>query len=268
MYFADCHTHCICSPDSDVPMILMAKAAYERGLKTLTLTDHCDLLGYDDGARVFEYDWDAVMKERAMTLDAYGTKLDLPLGIEFGMGHLFPEVSEKILSQPGLDFVIGSCHNLDEEAGGLDFCLQNYDTLENCYWALDNYFSSMLKMAAAPYYDVVAHIIYPLRYMKGNYPAPPSVERYHDQIKEILRLAADSGRGIEINTWKGQTLKEWIPILKMYKEVRGEIITVGSDAHAPDPVGRGVKEAYTLMQDLGFRYQAIYHERKPEMIRL
>ena len=142
-----------------------------------------------------------------------------------------------------------------------------YDTLEDCYRALDNYFQSMLAMAASPCYDVVGHVIYPLRYMNGPYDTP-SLDRYRDQIREILRLAIQSGRGIEINTWKGQTLREWIPILRDYRELGGEILTVGSDAHAPEPLGRGIREAYGLMADCGFRYVAVYHARKPEMIRL
>ena len=87
-------------------------------------------------------------------------------------------------------------------------------------------------------------------------------------VNEILRLAKEGGRGIEINTWKGQTLSEWIPVLKMYRELGGEIITVGSDAHAPDPIARGVPEAYRMMKDCGFRYVAVYHERKPDFIKL
>ena len=43
---------------------------------------------------------------------------------------------------------------------------------------------------------------------------------------------------------------------------------MGSDAHAPEPLGRGIKEAYSIMADCGFRYVAVYHERKPDMIRL
>jgi histidinol-phosphatase (PHP family) len=104
--------------------------------------------------------------------------------------------------------------------------------------------------------------------MKGGYQAPIRLERYEDQLRGILRKVAESGRGIEVNTWKGNTLQEWSPILKLYKECVGEIITVGSDAHAPQPIGKGIKEAYLLLQDLGFRYVANYHERKPEMIKL
>ena len=231
MFLADCHTHSLCSPDSNAPMLQMAQKAYEYGLHTLCLTDHCDLLSLE-GERTLDYDWTPVHRERKGMLDAFGTRLDLPMGLEFGMGHLFP-----------------------------------YDTLEDCYRALDNYFQSMLAMAASPCYDVVGHVIYPLRYMNGPYDTP-SLDRYRDQIREILRLAIQSGRGIEINTWKGQTLREWIPILRDYRELGGEILTVGSDAHAPEPLGRGIREAYGLMADCGFRYVAVYHARKPEMIRL
>ena len=257
--FADCHTHSRVSPDSNAPMVEMAKQALEYGLDVMCLTDHCDLLSLE-GERTLDYDWQVVLRERKQMLDAFGTKLDLPLGIEFGMAHLYPEAAEKILSQPGLDFVIGSCHNMDEKDGGRDFFMLSYDTLDECYQALDNYFVSMEKMAAAPYSDVVGHAIYPLRYMNGPYDTP-SLDRYRDQIRQILRLAIDSGRGIEINTWKGQTLEAWIPLLKDYKQLGGEIITVGSDA-------RGVREAYQIMQDCGFRYVAVYHQRKPEMFRL
>lgn len=268
MFLADCHTHSVCSPDSNVPMVQMAQKAVEYGLTNLTLTDHCDLLSIE-GERELTYDWNPVLQERKKMLDAFGTKLDLPMGIEFGMGFLFPEAAQVILNQPGLDFVIGSAHNLSEEAGGRDFFLLDYETLDNCYAALDNYFQSMLKLASMPeFYDVVGHIIYPLRYMNGDYPTPPSMDRYKDQIYEICRRAAEAGRGIEINTWKSQTLAEWGPVLDLYRQAGGEIVTVGSDAHAPAPLGRGVKEAYQLLQDHGFRYVAVYHERKPEMIRL
>lgn len=268
MFLADCHTHSICSPDSEAPMVEMARRGSEIGLTTLCLTDHCDLLSLE-GEPTPDYDWTPVLRQRRETLDAFGSKLDLPMGMELGMGFLNPEATRKILSQEGLDFVIGSAHNLSLEAGGRDFYLLDYSTLEDCYRALDNYFQSMLSLAAAgEFYDVVGHVIYPLRYMRGEYPAPPDVWRYRDEIREILRLAAQQGKGIEINTWKGQTLSAWLPVLKLFREVGGEYITVGSDAHAPGPLGRGIQEAYRMMEDCGFRYVAVYRQRQPEMIKL
>ena len=82
--FADCHTHSRVSPDSNAPMVEMAKQALEYGLDVMCLTDHCDLLSLE-GERTLDYDWQVVLRERKQMLDAFGTKLDLPLGIEFGI---------------------------------------------------------------------------------------------------------------------------------------------------------------------------------------
>ena len=219
MFLADCHTHSLCSPDSEAPMVEMARRGVELGLNTLCLTDHCDLMSIY-GEPTPEYDWGTVLAQRRETLDAFGTRLDLPMGVELGSGFYYPEAAAKIIAQPGLDFIIGSAHNLSPQAGGRDFFLLDYSTVEDCYRALDDYFQSMLSLAAAgEFYDVVGHIIYPLRYMKGRYPTPPDIWRYRDQIHEILRRAVERGKGIEINTWKGQTLSAWRPVLKLYKDL-------------------------------------------------
>ena len=63
MFLADCHTHSLCSPDSNAPMLQMAQKAYEYGLHTLCLTDHCDLLSLE-GERTLDYDWTPVHRER------------------------------------------------------------------------------------------------------------------------------------------------------------------------------------------------------------
>ena len=102
MFLADCHTHSACSPDSSTPMVEMAKRAVEYGLTALTLTDHCDLLGLE-GERTPDYDWAPVLEQRKETLAAFGTRLDLPMGVELGMAFLFPEAADQILSQPGID---------------------------------------------------------------------------------------------------------------------------------------------------------------------
>ena len=268
MFLADYHTHSNCSPDGTVPMIQMAEGALAAGVSALCLTDHCDFLSLQGNQRTTHYDWAPVLAQREEMLAQVGTKLELPLGIEFGMSFLDPQAAETVLSQPGLDFVLGAVHNHSEDAGGVDFYFTTFETEEDCYRALDNYFDSMEILAASPYYDVLAHIIYPLRYMTGRYAQPISMRRYTDQIQHILQKAAESGRGMEINTWKGQTLREWLPILQLFRQVHGEIITVGSDAHAPGPVGQGVREAYALLQEQGFRYVAVYRERTPHFIKL
>lgn len=61
----------------------------------------------------------------------------------------------------------------------------------------------------------------------------------------------------------GRTIAEWEPILALYRECGGEILTVGSDAHVPSGVGKGIREALELMAHCGFRYVCTYDKHKP-----
>ena len=81
-------------------------------------------------------------------------------------------------------------------------------------------------------------------------------------------MAAQNGRGMEINTYDGRTVSDWRPVLELFREVGGELVTVGSDAHTPQGVGKGVQAAYQLLSDVGFRYVTLYEKRQPQPIKL
>ena len=164
--------------------------------------------------------------------------------------------------------MIGSLHNYSPEAGGADFYLGDYTSPDICYAALDDYFAHMARLAPLPFYDSLGHIIYPLRYMCMRDGQSVSLDRYMDAIREILKTVVETGHGIEVNTYNGRTVSDWRPILDLYREVGGEILTVGSDAHAPRNVARGIRDAYALIAEAGFRYVAVYARRKPAFIPL
>ena len=123
------------------------------------------------------------------------------------------------------------------------------------------------RRAAAGVYVGLGHSIYPLRYMARGCPEV-SMDRYADRIRVALAIAIASGRGMGLNTYNGCTLAEWRPWLALYRELGGEILTVGSDAHVQENVGQGVPEAYDLIRAAGFRYIAVYEGRKPRFVKL
>ncbi|WP_297209843.1 histidinol-phosphatase HisJ family protein [uncultured Flavonifractor sp.] len=258
MYCSDYHTHSQLSPDSTAPLEQMARAAAEAGLAELCVTDHCDLLSLY-GEPVDRYDWPPALAQYQEQAARFAGTVTLKLGLELGMAHLNPEASQVILDRPELDFVLGSVHNLCPEKGGTDFYYVPYPDSQACYAALDDYFTSMAALAATPYYDVLAHIIYPLRYME----VPVSLDRYSARIRAILRTAVENGKGMELNTWRGRTIEAWKPVLALYRECGGEIVTIGSDAHVPEGVGKGVREIQGLLADCGFRYVCTYDRRRP-----
>ncbi|MEE3461878.1 MAG: histidinol-phosphatase HisJ family protein [Lachnospiraceae bacterium] len=85
--------------------------------------------------------------------------------------------------------------------------------------------------------------------------------------RDILKKAIESGKGIEINT-SGLKYGLGHPhphenILKEYRRMGGEIITVGSDAHETRHLAYDFSRASTILKDAGFRYYTEFKERKP-----
>lgn len=264
MYYIDYHSHTRLSPDSSAPLTEMADAAIAAGIRELCITDHYDLQG-EHGGRNPAFDWTPALKQYHAALPRYQDRLVLRLGIELGGAPVDPDSCAALLEQDALDFVIGSIHNLSPQAGGEDFYYADYSDPAVCAAALDDYFTTMESLVTRPdLYDVLGHIIYPLRYM----PPTVTLQPYWERIDAILRLVIQSGRGIELNTCRGKTVEQWRDLLTLYRALGGEIITVGADAHYPVGIGQGIPQAYELLQTIGFHYVTSYEKRKPAMIRL
>lgn len=268
MYLTDYHTHTCCSFDSEADLLDQAAQAVRLGLKELCTTDHCDLID-EKAQRVYGLDWTPILAQYQRVREKMEGKLTLRLGIELGCAPTDPECARKILSGAPLDFVIGSIHNLSMDQGGTDFYYLNYETVEDCCRALDNYFDSMAALVKLPdTYDVLGHIIYPLRYMTKAAGGPVTLERYWEQLRAILTTVVETGRGIELNTYCGRTLEPWTEILKLYRACGGEIVTIGSDAHNAENIGKGAQEAQQLLMAAGFDYLAVYQQRTAQFVRL
>ena len=265
MFLSVYHSHSLVSFDGEASMSAMARAALDAGLNELCITDHCDFLD-QDGIPVRTYDWDKALDQfDEAEFFQYRDNFALRLGLELGMPHLDPAAAERICAQPWLDFVLGSVHNLSPARGGADFYYVDYSTAAACREALDDYFSSLFLLAESDFYDVLAHIIYPLRYMRPA-DGPVTLEGFEDRLDALLRTAICRGKGMEVNTWCGRTVADWLPLLKRYRALGGEIVTVGSDAHAPANVGKGVPQVFDLLREAGFRYVTVFRRRKPEFV--
>ena len=270
MYLADLHTHSILSMDGNVPLSEMAAAAVAAGVSALTVTDHYDMLN-EDGRRVLTYDWTAGLAQFAETAPQFKDKLKLYLGIELGSAHVSPEHARLVIAGAGagLDQIIGSIHNFREEHGGGEYFFADFHKLEDCHAALNDYLTSMEELVALPdCYDVLGHIIYPLRYMHRDGQEFSLMDNYRDRLAEILRIVIATGRSIEVNTCRGLTVEDWRDILKLYRDLGGTLVTTGSDAHYPQDVGKGLKEACALLQECGFQHLTVYNRRQAELIKI
>ena len=265
MIYPDYHLHTDSSPDGHASAAVMARTAVRRGLTHIALTDHWEAVDY---AR----DSYASRSARAyasaeLVRQKWEGTLYVARGIELGSPLFDRELAERQLEQHSYDFVLASQHQI----GTLpDFCLLDYGKLE-VLPLLDEYFEQELRLAQWNRFHALAHLTYPLRYIPAA-QAPASYARWSDLIDAIFRTLIENGKALEINTSglrKAIRLTQpELPLIRRYRELHGELITFGSDAHRPEDVGAGLDTAAALAAAVGFRYVTRYIDGRPEPVRL
>lgn len=268
MILADYHVHSYFSSDSKAKPRDIIEKALSLGLNKLCFTDHMD---YDfpeiDGLN-FQFDPDAYFKELLPLKDEYKNKIDLYIGIELGLQPYLATRYYSLLNSYPFDFVIGSSHLVK----GIDpynkEFWSNYTTEEGVIKYLE---SIIENVNAYNNFDVYGHLDYVIRYQPDK-KAIFSYEKHSDLIDNMLITIINAGKGIELNT-SGYKYGFSSPhpnkyILNRYKELGGEIITIGSDGHIPEHLAYDFKKANELLLSLGYKYYTVFTIRKPTFIKL
>ena len=111
-------------------------------------------------------------------------------------------------------------------------------------------------------YDSLAHISYPLRYIRKD-GVDLSMSDYEERVRAILTEVAKTDHAMEVNVWQGNDLHSWPLLLRWFKECGGRLVTVGADAHRPEDVAKGVPQGLELIKAAGFDCVTTYEHRKP-----
>lgn len=265
----DSHTHSENSKDGNHSVIFMVESAIENGLAGLCVTDHCesDLLAENCCLQRLCLTAMDIAKARV----AFRNSIILTTGIELGEPQLDYAGAERALSILRYDFVLLAVHRLRgwEDFYYLDFSAMSPQTLDGL---LRQYFDETLETVRWGNFDSLAHFCLPQRYAKCKYGMDLDFTPYADQIDEILRALVASGKALELNTsglrcgMSDMLAPQWV--VKRYRELGGELVTLGSDAHYAADIGAGIQDAMHLLLELGFSYFAFYRGRKPVMLRI
>lgn len=266
-YKSDLHSHSYFSFDSNNNLDDVANAAIEMGLNEIAITDHCDLYQSEVlGKLETPFEHDKAYEEICKLRDRYKDKIKITVGIEIGQGTERPEFAKELLERHDYDMVIGSLHSLYRMP---DFYLLDFSKItgKQCDLFLTQYFKEIEALVDWGNFDVLAHLTYPVRYINaGGHKV--DLEHHIPQIKIIFEKIIKKGIALEVNSsGYRQGLDSPLPpydILKLYREMGGELITTGGDAHRTEDIARFFDIVYDNLRDLGFKYVCSFTKRKLE----
>lgn len=265
----DCHMHSSFSADSSTPMEDMIQRAIQLELGGICFTEHLDP-DYPPTPENLEFSLNIPAYKKALCelKDKYQDRLELRFGIEIGLQPHLEQFFRNLLESVSFDFVIGSSHIVH----GFDPYYPEFFQGRREWECYMEYFESILEnLSCFSEMDVYGHIDYVVRY-GPNKNREYSYGRYQDILDEILRALISRNVGIELNTGGFHYgLGEPNPccaIIRRYRELGGELITVGADAHAPDKIAYSFDKAADILRESGFQYYTIFKNRKPEFLPL
>ena len=254
----DFHMHSRVSFDGHDTGEALAKAALAAGLKEICFTDHVD---YDPLGQMGKLDFDtAAYNAEYDHLEVPG--LIIRRGMEFGMDVHNVGQFKKDLQRRHFDFVLGSIHFVEN----LDVYFPQYWQGKTVFQAERRYLEATLESVRLhDDFDVLAHLTYIGKTTAHHAPRCVPFAEHRELIDEILKVLAEKGKGMEMNSSGVDRCGGFLPTadyIRRFKELGGQIVTIGSDAHRCDRVGQYSYEACQILKDI-FGYVCTFEDRKP-----
>ena len=259
MLLCDYHIHTNFSFDADKAATVDAicEAAISKGLTHIAITDHLDV-NYKYDYPQIHYDAKAAREAILLAKEKYKDVLSLSYGIEIGQAHQYPADTEKILAENGFEFIISSLHNI-RSMPDFYFYFKNNKTIEEDEKdrLYGNYLDEICEGIElfGDRVSTIGHISYMHRYLAEN-GLTLDFSHHREKIQKLFSLIIEKGVALEVNTstfYKG--LGFTMPpreIIEEYYKCGGRLVTVGSDAHTPENIGRGIPEAIEMLKEIGF----------------
>ena len=254
----DFHMHSRLSFDSEAAPEAMAAAALQKGLRQICFTDH------------YDHNSDPAIPANLFAVEEYRRVYDslkvpgisIRRGVEFGLTRWNSPHLTALTAEYPFDFVLGSVHFVD-----------GVDPYEPRYWhnrTVQEAFRAYLEevyqcLLCHDGFDVLGHLTYVCKSVHNPSHGPVPLAEHRELTDEILKLLVKKGKGLEVNTSGVDRAGAFLPdasFLRRFRELGGQIVTVGSDAHDPSRVGQYAPQAMQMLQDI-FGHVCTYENRQP-----
>ena len=259
----DFHIHSHVSFDSDANPAAIVDAAIKAGMREICFTDHLDYDPMNDNPSLaFNTEVYSIAYDKL-----YSADVKIRRGMEFGMLPDNYATMKRDLQRRPFDFVIGSVHFAD----GMDIYYPPFWEGKTIEAAERQVLEQTLECVRVhDGFDVLGHLTYISKADANPVKRAVPYEAHRDIVDEIFRQLIQKGKGIEINTSGINICGEPLPglrYLRRFKELGGEIVTVGSDAHTISRVGQYCTEICEVVKEV-FGYVCTFESRKPIFYKL
>lgn len=271
--FCDYHVHTNYSDDSVYQMEEVIKDAIKMKMEEIAITDHVDYgvkldwdwgqeIEYRNGEPIANVDYPAWYKEIVSLKEKYKDQITIRLGMEFGMQVHTIDLFENLFKKYPFDFIILSIHQVEDQ----EFWTGDYQEGKQEYQYYERYYQELYDVVRKYHdYSVLGHMDLIKRYDdKDGYQA---FEHHKEIISDILKYIIQDHKGIELNTSSIRyDLDDLMPsrdILKLYYELGGRILTIGSDSHKKEHLGAHIEEMKKELKEIGFTEFCTFKNMKP-----
>lgn len=257
------HVHTNNSEDGKASAEEMCLAACRAGLSGITVTDHCNIATFisdNSYSRIKKSVSDAErMKEK------YADNLFVGTGAEIGEAIWNPGYTARILQLADFDAILASVHRVRHESIKGSFSCVDFSVLTdkqiNEY--MDRYFDDVYETALSCDFDILSHLTIPLRYITGIYGRHVCLDGFAEKTDKILQSLIERGKALELNTSEIGDIG-FMPdaeILRRYRCLGGELVSVGADSHVTEKISYGIDEGLRCLKECGFDYYVYYRQR-------
>lgn len=265
MYLYDYHMHSQNSSDGKDTISEMCAVAIASGLREIAVTDHFEPSPGNE--EYLFYKPGNYFLDMLKACFVFGKDLKIKYAVELDQPHIFTRYSQKLIETHPYDYVLASAHKM---ADGTDFGDITYDT-GNVDYYYTRYLDELKALALWNKFDCIGHLDLVKRYA-SKYGITVRLMDYREKLEEVLKIIIRNGKGIEVNTsGLRQSAGECLPgldIIRSYRQLGGELITAGSDAHTAKDVGKGIREAAEMIELAGFSHMTVFTGRQPSMVKI
>jgi len=264
LLLADYHVHTLYSADSREKPEAYLQYAARAGLDEICFTEHADFHPYDRGSGTFDHGAYAAHLARLETHRNPGPTVTK--GIEIGYNRCYENVAADFLRDKTFDFIMGSVHMTEDENVSEDEKSRSFFTARSAKEAYRAYFDEVEGAVLSGLFHVIGHFDLVKRF-GTKYYGPFDLALCRDQVAHILELQVSRGVGLEVNTsgYRQPPAEPYpgLPILSLFRDLGGEVVTLGSDAHRAEHAGWEFGRAAALVREAGLRGIARFRGGRP-----